>query len=119
MDEVKQILVVNTDLKMTVGKIAAQVAHASVASTLDSLLDERTLEWLQGSHTKVILKASRSEMDRLLSRLMDSEPPITWHAVYDEGRTEITEGSLTTLGLQPLRQSDIDKFKETNLLRLL
>lgn len=59
-EEVRQIIM-NNDLKMGKGKIAAHVAHASVQATLSSLNDERTLKWLQESYVKVVLKATQED----------------------------------------------------------
>ena len=57
----KQIIVMRKDLKMPVGKIAAQAAHASMKATLMHLEDPRVKEWLAGMFTKVAVGVNSEE----------------------------------------------------------
>jgi len=58
----KQVIVVRSDLKMSIGKMIAQACHASVAAVLSSPAD--TLElWTRDGQTKIVLQAgSLSEL---------------------------------------------------------
>ena len=101
---------------MSKGKTAAQVAHASVAAVLATMSVPITLEWLLGSHAKIILSATEEEL--LTLRKECDDEGIFSHLVVDQGRTEIPEGSFTTLGIQPLDKEEIDllKLEEYDLL---
>lgn len=57
----KQMIVMRKDLKMPVGKIVAQGAHASMKATLMHLEDPRVQEWLSGLFTKVAVGVSSEE----------------------------------------------------------
>ncbi len=59
MDEIKQVIVVRTDLDMGKGKIAAQVGHASVlgAEHVRKSHPEWFKEWWTGQE-KVVVKVS-------------------------------------------------------------
>jgi PTH2 family peptidyl-tRNA hydrolase len=142
-EEVVMYIIVNSDLKMGKGKIAAQVGHivqriVMSCIRLDSSIEkqkrwfylgakEQTLkrlardivqmtndnslfkEWLVSSYPKVILKASLSEYSDLMRD--------RHYAVYDEGRTQIADGSLTVIGFFPMRRKDAPKrIKELKLL---
>jgi PTH2 family peptidyl-tRNA hydrolase len=118
-DELRQVIIINADLKMGKGKIAAQAAHASVWATLNSIVDERTLKWLQQSYVKVVLKATEKEMKELLEELVEAYPPIEFYVIHDEGRTEVKAGSMTAIALQPLKKSETGKVQLLTKLNLL
>lgn len=74
---VKQIIVVREDLNMSRGKLAAQVAHASMKNILDVMTktyeqnatvwslnlnrDIDLKEWLEGSFTKIVVSVQGEE----------------------------------------------------------
>ena len=53
--ELKQVILVRTDLKMPKGKMAAQVAHASSSALLKSHKDD-IKKWQEQGMKKVVLK---------------------------------------------------------------
>lgn len=124
---VRQVIVVNNTLKMPKGKIAAQVAHASLNAFLHgSQLQTHTLyvdmtdimtEWLQGAHTKVCLKSdSEEEMRDIYQRAYDDGLPCS--LIIDNGLTVFNgEKNLTTLCLGPVEKEVADKY--TGHLKLL
>lgn len=113
--EFKQVIVVNSGLKMSKGKIAAQVAHASVLSMLETK-ESIVAGWLDNSFPKVVLKVdSASDLLKLKSKCQDENIPCA--IVIDEGRTEVSNGAMTCLGIGPYTNSEIDKI--TGDLRLL
>lgn len=57
----KQIIVIRKDLRMGVGKICAQGAHASMKATLLHMDDTRVKEWLSGMFTKIAVGVSSEE----------------------------------------------------------
>lgn len=114
-------IVVNKDLKMGKGKIAAQCCH-SACKVVETLLSHKlkgggidwTLicftEWMNKSYAKVVLKASESEMKALINKY-DRNCCYT----EDEGRTQIPAGSLTSIAFYPIPKdeapSDLRRLK--------
>jgi len=102
--EIVMYIIVNKEIKMSSGKLAAQAAHSAVKAiqlvlTHDEHSDMRTYynEWNRASYTKIVLKASQYEIEQFIK-----EHPSICCWTVDEGRTEIPKGSLTTLALIPL-----------------
>ena len=62
----KQVIVVNEALKLPRGKLAAQVAHASVAALLEATADARR-RWVAEGMPKVVLRCE-SEQELLRSK---------------------------------------------------
>lgn len=131
-NEVIQYIIVRTDLGMSRGKIAAQVAHAAV-ECYRKLIDRAMIEekkyqdssqhifprihnkWVTSGTKKVVLDGgSLSQFEALTSSLDDD---IISHIVVDQGRTEIEPDTITCVGVGP----DFDKkitpmFKHLELL---
>lgn len=108
-----------TDLKMSPGKLAAQVGHAVQLAIRNAETREASSlllrEWEKGSYAKVVLgMKSLEEMSALGFDLMTRGYPFV--VVEDEGRTEITGKNQTCLALIPLRKSNA--FKMVGHLRL-
>lgn len=97
--EVVMYIVVNSGVKMSPGKLAAQVAHSAVKAAHLGMLRESEWwkKWYTGSYTKIVLKASEYAMTEL-NRLY----PTTCCLTIDEGRTEIPKNTLTTLAFLPM-----------------
>jgi PTH2 family peptidyl-tRNA hydrolase len=121
----KQVIVVNKALKMGHGKMAAQVAHASLACLLDImtvrknikiaaelnvLYEERILitnstddisDWLNNSFAKVVLEVySEEQLLEIYDRVRDMNIPCA--LIRDEGRTVFNGVStLTCVGIGP------------------
>ena len=71
LEGVKLVLIVNNELKMGKGKIAAQVGHASVKSAL--IASEKNpaemKSWLSNGQKKVVLKVqSTLELEEILQK---------------------------------------------------
>lgn len=109
-DEIVMYIVVNSDIKMSKGKTAAQVAHGAVraASRADKWVGPHDdwVKWLgaysgfTGSQTKIILKAPEAAM-RALNSQYEEETVL----ILDEGRTEIAPGTPTVLAFIPMKKS--------------
>lgn len=109
---------VRKDLKMGVGKIAAQVAHASLLALEESKRINRELvnRWSNEGQAKVVLKVY--SLDELLSLKERAERlglPVA--LVRDKGLTQVEEGTVTCLGIGPAEEATIDKV--TGHLKLL
>ena len=112
----KQVIVVNDSLKLPKGKLAAQVAHASVSAFLAA--DELTKQaWLKNGMPKVVLKGENEEyLMKLQTRAEGQGVPA--QLIEDAGRTVVPEGTVTCLGLGPAPESDLDRLTgELKLLR--
>lgn len=99
----KMVLVVNTELKMGVGKTAAQVGHAVLGlycalqgGSVQVISDTAT--WEVNGGRKVVLQGK--DADHLIAlQLLATERHIPCHSVMDAGLTQVEEGSLTVLAL--------------------
>ncbi|MEZ0290815.1 MAG: peptidyl-tRNA hydrolase Pth2 [Sulfolobales archaeon] len=110
-EEYKQVIVVRVDLNMSVGKLAAQVAHASVDAVLKSLESKRDwlFKWLEMGMKKVVLKvSSERELIEIYDKCVKFELPCS--LVRDAGRTELEPGTLTTVGIGPAPARIIDRI---------
>lgn len=96
MSEAKQVIVVRKDLNMRKGKIAAQVAHASMkflvdgyekGERLNTFLTFQQQRWLQGAFAKVVVYV---ESEQELLDLIDAaqRAAIDVRSIVDVGRTE-------------------------------
>ena len=108
-EKLKMVFVVNHELKMGKGKIAAQVAHAAVKATLacgeqdPSLLDA----WFKTGQKKICVKGdSAHHLDQLSSDAKKNE--ILVNKIHDAGHTQIPAGSFTVLALGPCRDEDVE-----------
>lgn len=103
----KQVIVVRSDLKMSVGKLAAQVAHASLEAYMNS--NESNLKkWEREGVKKVVLKC------RGLKEMLEIEGKarslkLTTALVTDAGLTELPPETVTCLGIGPDREEEINK----------
>lgn len=88
----KQTIVVRKDLNMPVGKLAAQVAHASVGCTIQNLEDPRVQAWLAGRFTKIVVAAESEQ------HLLDIQQKCNKNGVLS---TLITDAGFTIFDGQP------------------
>lgn len=104
----KQVVIVNDALDLAMGKLAAQVAHASLSAFLQAGEDARQ-NWLRSGMPKIMLKcSSASQLEELLSQAKASSLPS--HLVRDAGRTMLKQGTITCLGIGPAADADINKL---------
>ncbi|HEV51678.1 MAG TPA: peptidyl-tRNA hydrolase [Thermoprotei archaeon] len=116
MDDVKLFIVVRKDLKMSCGKIAVQVAHASVMAALSSQGTREFKLWLDGGQKKIVAKVQGlEELRQIEEEARKREIPV--HEVVDMGLTEVPPGSVTCAALGPAPSSSLDPF--TGNLKLL
>ncbi len=111
----KQVIVVNQSLKLPKGKLAAQVAHASVGAFVEAGDDAR-VNWLEEGMPKVVLQVEDApDLLTLYDQALQLGLPAC--LVEDAGRTVVPAGTLTCLGLGPAYDEDIDQL--TGDLKLL
>jgi PTH2 family peptidyl-tRNA hydrolase len=113
--EYKQVILVRDDLKMTKGKMSAQVAHASTEALLKSHKDD-IAKWRAGGMKKVILKVA--DEDELLDYKRKAEDAgLVIGLICDAGHTHLVPGTVTCLGIGPDKEEKIDKV--TGKLKLV
>ena len=105
--ELKQVILVRKDLKMSKGKAAAQVAHGAVEAVLKS--DKHLIsKWRSAGMKKVTLSVnSEKELFKFLQIAKDSG--LVTALIRDAGRTEISPGSPTVLAIGPDYENKIDQ----------
>lgn len=118
MEEVKQVIVVRKDLKMGVGKLAAQAAHASMLSYLEAAKKEDgiTKIWFNSGQKKIVLEVEDEKSLEKLYKAFKYEN-VSCALVNDAGLTQLPPGTTTALGVGPDLAQKIDKF--TKPLKLL
>lgn len=121
-DPIVMYLIVRESLGMSIGKTAAQCAHASqmlqmeyselenggVAGWLSDFEKKQYAEfdaWLNSSFRKVVLRADDKEFGKVKEEFKDSMV-----LVVDAGLTEIAAGSETVIGLWPMKKSEVPKL---------
>ena len=104
----KQAILVRNDLKLPKGKLAVQVAHASIESVLKSK-KEITSEWHNEGMPKIVLKVKDLEELKQYQKLANNNKIIT-ALITDAGRTFFKEPTITCMAIGPDENSKIDKI---------
>lgn len=107
----KQVIVIRTDLKMSKGKIAVQVAHASVSAAEDSRtrFPNWWRNWLLQGQKKVAVKVkSKDDLIRIFNEAKRNDLPAS--LIADRGLTELKPGTITCVGIGPAPERLIDKI---------
>lgn len=119
-DPIVMYLIVRESLEMSVGKTAAQCAHASQMLQLKYNQLEKELytdkdfldkiyifrEWLNSSFRKVVLRSDNGSWEKIKAAFKDQNMIV----VIDSGLTEIPSGSETVIGLWPIKKSQRPKL---------
>jgi peptidyl-tRNA hydrolase, PTH2 family len=105
----KMVIVVRRDLKLSPGKMAAQVAHAAVDCALRSKADdERSFKkWKSEGQKKVVVRVD-SERDLHDLKMTADAKGLTTTLISDAGLTEIPPGTVTVLGIGPGSNAQVD-----------
>lgn len=121
----KQAYLINTDLKMKKGKIATQVAHASMyymefIKDIEMLIRPRDPEKSQTTRfekwrydnnelmTKIVMRATEDEIGDVLGDMCYDKMWCT--VVRDRGLTQVDEDSLTCFVAEPLDELQYSKL---------
>lgn len=102
----KQVIAVRTDLDMSKGKLAGQVAHAAVKTS--HKIERNTLQsWQEKGAPKIIVKVeSEKEIENLAEKAREQDLP--YSVISDLGHTELDPDTTTTIGIGPANNNDID-----------
>jgi len=113
--EYKQVILVRMDLDLSIGKLAAQVSHASLDAALAAKKDTM-IEWRKNGAKKVVLQVA--DLDELNEYKKKADAAKIANAIItDAGHTEIPAGTTTCLAIGPDKEAEINKI--TGSLRML
>lgn len=103
----KQVILVRDDLKLPKGKLAAQVAHASLDAALrtDKKLVKR---WHDFGQKKVVLKVNDLDELKQLKEKAERLGLVT-AMITDAGHTTVEPGTITCVGIGPDDEVKIDQ----------
>jgi len=121
-EDYKQVIAVRTDLKMSKGKTAVQVAHAAVEAVL-LVIDSRQPDWLRWLRSwrmqgqkKVAVKVDNEQ--QLLTVYQEARRlGLPASLIADAGLTELPPGTRTAAAVGPAPSRLVDKV--TGSLKLL
>lgn len=99
-----QYYLVNKNLKMSAGKIAAQCTHGATLIAIRDYEEDSFYKWMTTHKRAIILSASESEMDKLHKQLPSSIK------IIDAGYTQIDPGSFTVLVLPIMQRDEASKY---------
>lgn len=111
----KQVIIVRKDLKMSLGKLASQSAHASVSAVLksNSLIINK---WKNQGMKKSVLKVSSlRELKKYQTKA--KKLGLVNSLIKDSGRTFFKKSTITCLAIGPDKEGKIDPI--TKNLKLL
>ena len=114
----KQVIAVRTDLGMSRGKIAVQVAHGAVSSAEQARVHKQDIwkAWMREGQKKVAVKVG-SEEELMELRRLAIDHSLPFALIRDAGMTELPPGTITVLGIGPAKAEAIDEV--TGELKLL
>ena len=106
----KQVILVRQDLKLPKGKLAAQVAHASVEAVLKS--DENLVKaWRSEGMAKIVVKVKDDkELVKYFQQAKDEG--LTASLITDAGKTVVAPGTKTCAAIGPDKEDKIDAITE-------
>ena len=106
----KMVIAVRKDLKLSTGKMAAQVAHAAVNCALVSKRRKSSWfeDWYWEGQKKVVVKVK--SLDELMRLKVEAEDAgLVTSLITDAGLTELPPNTTTCLGIGPAPDDAIDK----------
>ena len=104
----KQVIAARTDIGMGKGKLAAQVAHASLKA-YEYADEQAQRQWKQQGQTKVVVKASS---ERELYQIVEEAKAkgLPSGIIEDAGRTQLEPGTPTAVAVGPAADTDVDEI---------
>jgi peptidyl-tRNA hydrolase, PTH2 family len=117
--DIKQVIVVRSDLKMGKGKTAAQVAHAALDAA--EIARRKHTDWYESwrehGQAKVVVKTEGGEEALEDFQRQARSLGLPSSLIQDRGLTQLEPGTTTCLGIGPGPSGEIDKV--TGKLKLL
>lgn len=115
MSAFKQVILVRDDLKLTKGKMSAQVAHAAVDAVTLSDAEDVT-RWREQGMKKSVLKVKDLAELTHYEKLAEKSGLVV-AVVTDAGHTHIDPGTITCMAIGPHDEKRIDEV--TGKLKLM
>lgn len=103
----KQAIVARTDIGMGTGKLAAQVAHASL-SAVETTASQRRDQWKRSGQKKVVLEGESERQLHELAAIADRDG-VPHAIIRDAGHTQLESGTVTALAVGPAADDDVDR----------
>ncbi|NIB98634.1 peptidyl-tRNA hydrolase Pth2 [Halobacterium sp. R2-5] len=104
----KQVIAARTDIGMGQGKLAAQVAHASLKA-YEYADEQAQRQWKQQGQAKVVVKAgSERELYQISEEAKAKGLPSA--VIEDAGRTQLEPGTPTAVAVGPAADADVDEI---------
>ena len=100
------VCVINTDLKMSKGKVLSQFGHG-----IDGIRDvaigyeDRLQAWFESGRAKIALKGTQEELGRVYRAAREASLP--YYRVFDAGKTQIPTGSFTCVAVGPATKEEL------------
>ncbi|MGQ9588645.1 MAG: peptidyl-tRNA hydrolase Pth2 [Thermoplasmata archaeon] len=107
----KLVVVVRDDLKISHGKLAAQVAHAAVSCAIQARTKRAKLfsAWYKEGQRKVVLKVKAlDDLRELKDRA--AKAGLIHSLIMDAGLTELPPSTITCLGIGPAPEREVDSI---------
>ena len=101
-DEIIEYFIVNSELNMSAGKVAAQIGHVATIIAVEYCDQDIFWKWYQNDQKKIILRGKQKDLEKLI----DAE----FYYIKDNGLLEVPSGSLTCCGLPPMLKSEAQKY---------
>ena len=110
-------IIINNDLIMSKGKITSQVAHA-ILEVHRFLLSNNINhdKWLSNGEKIVVLKSNSKIIENILLEYNEKIPKeniFNIFPIYDAGKTQIKENSLTVIASTPISNDKIPEIIKT------
>ncbi len=114
----KLVVAVRSDLELSPGKLAVQVAHAAIMTALEAKAKHRKWfsEWYAEGQKKVVVKGGTLR-DLHTLRAKARSLGLSTALVEDAGLTELPPGTVTCLGIGPGPNPIVDQV--TGSLKLM
>jgi PTH2 family peptidyl-tRNA hydrolase len=112
-------IIINNDLNMGKGKIAAQACHAAcrVTRCLHGQNNADYNTWLRSGEAKIVLKGTEKQMLELIEKYDNSKTSQSNRCVnvHDAGHTQVAPNSLTAIAFFPVLKKnapeELSKYK--------
>lgn len=109
MSELRMYILLNSSVKMGLGKSVAQAGHG-IAAVIETCLKHCPAHlklYHSGDHAKITLKAPENLLKELVHEYSfnSQRPDSVWcHHVIDAGRTQVAPGTMTAVVFCPMRE---------------
>ncbi len=106
----KQAIVIRENLGLSIGKTCAQAAHASLSSAFIAMnkKDNWFEKWKSQGQKKIVVKSDLKKIKEIEKKAKSSGIP--HKVIRDAGLTEILPGTITSIGIGPAPEKQIDKL---------